>query len=148
MRLTCLKSASVCHHHCYINTNRQTINLWCFQIATPLKPLVSTPHWIWTVAKALRGIAARKLRHIRPHGNFMLSGVFNGWGDVNRHSSIISPLVGNLPTCWGNGFYSGEDTRAKRIHLWWLLMIVLKSLLVCLYTSICWGLSFLRFALG
>ena len=29
MRLTCLKSASVCHHDCYINTNRQTINLWC-----------------------------------------------------------------------------------------------------------------------
>lgn len=32
---------------------------------------------------ALRGIAARKLRHIRPHGNFMLSGVFDGWGNVS-----------------------------------------------------------------
>lgn len=39
---------------------------------------MSTPQWIWTVATALRGIMDWKLRHIRPHGNFMLSDVFNG----------------------------------------------------------------------
>lgn len=61
--------------------------------ADTLKHLVSAPQWIWTVKTAIRGIADWKLRHIRPHGNFMLSGVFNGWGDVNRHSSIISPLI-------------------------------------------------------
>ena len=42
--------------------------------ADPLKPLVSAPQWIWTVATALRGIMDWKLRHIRPHGNFMYSG--------------------------------------------------------------------------
>lgn len=26
-----------CYHGCYINTNRQTINLWCLQIADPPK---------------------------------------------------------------------------------------------------------------
>ena len=44
----------------------------------PPKTSVSTPHWIRTFATALWGIAARKLRHIRPHGNFMLSGVLRG----------------------------------------------------------------------
>ena len=102
MRLTSLKSASICHHDCYINTNR------------PPQSIVSAPQWIWTVATALRGTAVRKFRHIRPHGNFMYSGVFDGWGIVpwhhlfvfihyesiinewwiiNLQASIISPLI-------------------------------------------------------
>lgn len=30
----------------------------------------------------LRGIATHHKQHIRPHGNFMLSGVFDGWGII------------------------------------------------------------------
>lgn len=83
--------------------------------ADPLKPLVSTPQWIWTVATALRGIAARKLRHIRPNGNFMLSGVpvclpssclssimivlINEWWIITYQSSIISPWLPQRNWC-------------------------------------------------
>jgi hypothetical protein len=38
--------------------------------------------WLNGALHGLWGIAARKLRHIRPHGNFMLSDVFNGWGII------------------------------------------------------------------
>lgn len=57
----------------------------------------------------LRGIAARKLRHIRPHGNFMISDVLvclpssclssimivliNEWWIIAYQSSIISPWL-------------------------------------------------------
>lgn len=83
--------------------------------ADHLKPLVSTPQWIWTVATALRGIAARKLRHIRPHRNFMLSDapvclpssclssimivLINEWWIITYQSSIISPWL-LLCNCW------------------------------------------------
>ena len=70
----------------------------------PPQPLVSAPQWIWTVAKALRGIAARKLRHIRPHGNFMLSGVFSSVSSsiiiIINHDSMMSII--NHPQSWIN----------------------------------------------
>lgn len=48
---------------------------------------------------ALRGIAARKLRHIRPHGNFMLSGVL--WclsSIIINHESMmcVCPLTPHI----------------------------------------------------
>ena len=143
MRLTCLKSASVCNHHCYINANRQTITdetrdftvvirdagfidtitdetrdspdtfdtkfwdsiklmnpcvfdvcqylrvlrLSCLSCSIVVVMVVTSMQtdrqsisgvcheWLNSAIHGLRGIAARKLRHIRPHGNFILSGV-------------------------------------------------------------------------
>ena len=58
-----------------------------------------------TNQRPLWGIAARKLLHISPHGNFMLYGVYpivsyglhesiiNEWWIINLQSSIISPLI-------------------------------------------------------
>ena len=77
--------------------------------ADPLKPLVSSPHWIWTVATAIRGMSAHHERHIRPYGNFMTSSVpvclpssclssimivlINEWWIIAYQSSIISPWL-------------------------------------------------------
>ena len=60
--------------------------------------------WLNGAIHGLWGIATRKLRHIRPHGNFMLSGVL--WclyssclssimntSSMNDESSILYPLV-------------------------------------------------------
>ena len=41
----------------------------------PLNTLVSAPQWIRTVTTALWGIAAQKLLHISPHGNFLQNGI-------------------------------------------------------------------------
>lgn len=59
--------------------------------------------WLNGALHGLWGIAARKLRHIRPHGNFMYSGVLwclHPWclssimntSSMNDESSIVNPL--------------------------------------------------------
>ena len=60
-----------CYHDCYINTNRQTINLW--YLSRMAQRCDSRP----------TGKAVHQRQHISPHGNFMLSGVFDGWGNVS-----------------------------------------------------------------
>lgn len=61
--------------------------------------------WLNGAIHGLWGIAAHHERHIRPHGNFMLYGVYpivsyglhesiiNEWWIINLQSSIISPLI-------------------------------------------------------
>ena len=81
----------------------------------------------------LRGIAAHHKQHIRPHGNFMYSGVFplepDTWNEYVvsilchfRISVDFRHMCRKMifSTCCERWFSSGEDTRAKRIHLWWL----------------------------
>ena len=89
----------------------------------PLNSLVSAPQRIWTVTTALWGIAAQKLLHISPHGNFLQNGILkvvihiyswlttlfhgvypiasyglhesiiNEWWIINLQSSILSPWL-------------------------------------------------------
>jgi hypothetical protein len=109
---TALKTAPICHHDCYINTNRQTIKLSCLLLnesEQSQRPKGDSG------PKAQTHKAARKFHAIWCPCVSYCKGAL-------RHPFWI------FSTCCENGFSSGEDTRAKRIHLWWLLMIVFKSL--------------------
>ena len=97
--------------------------------ADTLKPLVSTPQWIWTVATALRGIAARKLRHIRPPGNFMLSGVLRGL-HITDTIDIVVYHHHQFVTCVERWFpqHVGETDFPHKCGKDSFMLIVFKSL--------------------
>lgn len=66
---------------------------------TDNQSMVSAPRWIRTVTTALRGIATHHEWHIRPHGNFMYSGVFPLEPDI-WNEYVVSIMIVLINEWW------------------------------------------------